>query len=43
MSEDPTIELIETVSEIEFVKVEGSDKNVPLKTTLVCDYAKYDC
>lgn len=42
-SEDPTVELIETIPEIEYDKVEGTEKNVPLKTTLVCDYAKYDC
>ena len=43
MSEEQTVELIETISEIEYSKVEGTDKNVPLKTSLVCDYAKYDC
>lgn len=43
MGEDPTVELIETIPEIEYTKVDGTDKNVPLKTTLVCDYAKYEC
>jgi hypothetical protein len=41
MSEEQSVELIETIPEIEFDKVEGSEKNVPLKTTLVCDFAKY--
>lgn len=43
MNEEPNVELIETIHEIEFTKVDGSDKNVPLKTTLVCDNVKYDC
>ena len=43
MSEEPNVELIETIPEIENEKVEGSEKNVPLKTTLVCDHAKYEC
>mmetsp|Transcript_22445 Transcript_22445/g.16940 ORF Transcript_22445/g.16940 Transcript_22445/m.16940 type:complete len:392 (+) Transcript_22445:3377-4552(+) len=43
MSEEPTVELIETIPEIEYDKVEGSDKNIPLKTSLVCDHAKYEC
>jgi hydrocephalus-inducing protein len=43
MGEEPTVELIETVSEVDFDKVDGTEKNVPLKTTLVCDYAKYEC
>lgn len=43
MSEEANVELIETIAEIEYDKVEGSDKIVPLKTTLVCDYAKYEC
>ena len=44
MSEEPSVELIETISEIEYDKVEGAggEKNVPLKTSLVCDYAKYE-
>jgi hydrocephalus-inducing protein len=42
-SEDPTEELIETIPEPENAKVEGSEKNVALKTTLVCDFAKYEC
>lgn len=43
MSEEPTVELIETIPEIEYDKIEGQDKNIPLKTTLVCDYARYEC
>ena len=43
MNEDPTVELIETIPEVENSKIDGSDRNVPLKTTLVCDYAKFDC
>ena len=43
MSEEPTVEMIETIPEIEFDKVEGSDKHLPLKTTLVCDFARFDC
>ena len=43
MNEEPTVELIETIPEVEFVKAEGSDKVVPLKTTLVSDFVKYDC
>jgi len=43
MSEDLTMELIETIPEIEYAKVDGTEKNVPLKTTLLCDNVKYDC
>lgn len=43
MSEQPTMELVETIPEIEFTKIEGTDRNVPLKTSLVCDNVKYDC
>ena len=43
MNEEATVELIETIAEIEFTKVEGSDKSVPLKTTLVSDNVRYDC
>lgn len=42
MSEEPSVELIETIPEIDYDKIEGSEKNVPLKVTLVCDYAKYE-
>lgn len=42
-SEEPTEELIETVPEPEHAKVEGSEKPVSLKTSLVCDFAKYEC
>jgi hypothetical protein len=31
MNEEPTMELIETISEPEFVKIDGSEKNTPLK------------
>lgn len=37
MNEDPSVELVDTIAEPEHTKVDGSDKNVPLKTTLVCD------
>jgi hydrocephalus-inducing protein len=43
MSEDPSVELVDTLPEPENAKVEGTDKNVPLKTTLLCDQVKYDC
>lgn len=43
MSEEPSIELVDTIAEPDHTKVEGTDKNVPLKTTLVCDQVKYDC
>ena len=43
MSEEPSIELVDTIPEPDYTKVDGSDKNVPLKTTLVCDLAKYEC
>lgn len=43
MNEEPTMELVETIPEIEYSKVDGTDKNVPLKTSLVCDNVKYDC
>jgi hypothetical protein len=36
------VELIETITEIEYDKIEGGDKSIPLKTTLVCDYARYE-
>lgn len=42
-SEEPTAELIDTVPEPEHEKLEGSDRIVALKTTLVCDYARYEC
>jgi hypothetical protein len=42
-SEEATAELIDTIPEPEHEKVEGSERNVALKTTLVCDYAKYEC
>lgn len=43
MNEEPTIELIETIPEPEYELVAGSDKNIPLKTSATCDYAKYEC
>jgi hypothetical protein len=42
-SEECTAELIDTIPEPEHEKVEGSERNVALKTTLVCDYARYEC
>lgn len=42
MSEEPSMELVETIQEVDYVKVEGTDRNVPLKTSLVCDNVKYD-
>lgn len=42
-SEECTAELIDTIPEPEHEKVEGSERNVSLKTTLVCDYARYEC
>lgn len=43
MSEEPSMELVETLPEIEYTKIEGSEKNYPLKTSLVCDNVKYEC
>ena len=43
MSEEPSIELVDTIAQPDYTKVDGSDKNVPLKTSLVCDLAKYEC
>ncbi len=43
MSEDPSVELVDTIPEPEFSKIEGTDKNVPLKTTLLCDQVRYEC
>jgi hypothetical protein len=37
MNEEPSVELVDTIAEPENTKVDGSDKSVPLKTTLVCD------
>lgn len=37
MSEEPSVELVDTIPEPENTKVEGTDKNVPLKTSLLCD------
>jgi len=42
-SEECTAELIDTIPEPENEKIEGSERNVALKTTLVCDYARYEC
>lgn len=42
MSEEPSVELVDTISEPEHAKVEGSDKAITLKTTLVCDHVKYE-
>ena len=43
MSEEASVELIETIHEVDYDKVEGGDKHIPLKTTLLCDYARYEC
>ena len=37
MSEEPSVELVDTIAEPENTKIEGTDKAVPLKTSLVCD------
>jgi hypothetical protein len=42
-SEECTAELIDTIPEPEHEKQEGTERNVSLKTTLVCDYARYEC
>jgi len=42
-SEEATAELVDTVPEPEHEKVEGSERALALKTTLVCDYARYEC
>lgn len=42
-SEEATAELIDTIPEPEHEKIEGSERSVALKTSLVCDYARYEC
>jgi hydrocephalus-inducing protein len=42
-SEEATAELIDTIPEPEHEKAEGSERSVALKTSLVCDYARYEC
>lgn len=42
-SEEATAELVDTVPEPEHEKVEGTERSLALKTSLVCDYAKYEC
>lgn len=42
-SEEATAELIDTLPEPEHEKVEGSERSLALKTSLVCDYARYEC
>jgi len=42
-SEEATAELIDTIPEPEHDKTEGSERSVALKTSLVCDYARFDC
>jgi len=42
-SEEATAELIDTVPEPEHEKAEGSERTVALKTSLVCDFARYEC
>jgi hydrocephalus-inducing protein len=43
MSEEETAELVDTIKEPEHEKEEGSERSLALKTSLVCDYAKYEC
>jgi hypothetical protein len=43
MDEEPTQELIEVIPEPEFVKVDGTDRNVVMKASCVIDYANYSC
>jgi len=43
MDEEQTQELIEVIAEPEYTKVDGSDRNVVLKTSCVTDYAGYTC
>jgi len=42
-SEEATAELVDTVAEPEHEKVEGTERPLHLKTSLVCDYARYEC
>lgn len=43
LSEEPTQELIEVIAEPEYTKVDGSDRNILLKTSCIIDYANYSC
>jgi hypothetical protein len=44
MNEDPSEEFIDTINAPDHKDVEGSEKlGLNLKTSLVCDYAKYEC
>ena len=42
-SEEATVELVETLPEPECEVVSGSEKNVPLKSSITTDYARYEC
>lgn len=42
-SEEATAELVDTIPEPEHEKIEGSERSLALKTSLVCDYARYEC
>ena len=42
-TEESTVELIQTITEVEHEIIEGSEKHIPLKTSLVADYARYEC
>jgi hypothetical protein len=43
MNEEPSVELVDTIPEPEHNKIEGTEKAVPLKTSLVCDQVKFEC
>ena len=43
MSEEPSVEMIAVIDEPEFTKVEGSDKNITLKTSCIIDHVNYEC
>lgn len=44
MSEEPNTELIDTIKPPDFLDAEGVEPlQLALKTSLVCDYAKYEC
>ena len=42
-TEEPTVELIEVIPEPAHSKVEGSERQVTLKTSCVIDHAAYEC
>jgi len=43
MTEEETAELIDTIQEPVHEKEDSSERSLALKTSLVCDYAKYEC